>query len=160
VHLFKLKGDNYTFGLGKREKRLFTEILRLYPLIPPAHHRLSRSASSTAMESHQRLLDEALAEQRAESKSLLETMLAEDGRFTPTDSGFQFSVNRSQIEWLLQVLNDIRVGSWLILGEPDENKGKLLRVTPDNTHYVIAMEGCSHFQCELLRALEEKEESH
>ena len=160
MHLIKLKGDDFIFGLGKREKRLFTELLKLYPLIPPAHHRLSRSASSTALESHQRLLDEALAEQRAENKSLLETMLAEDGRFTPTEAGFRFSVNRSQLEWLLQVLNDIRVGSWLILGEPDENKGKPLRVTPDNTHYVIAMEGCSHFQSELLLALEKREESH
>ena len=86
-------------------------------------------------------------------------MLAEDGRFSPTEAGFRFSINRSQIEWLLQVLNDIRVGSWLILGEPDEKKGKLLHMTPDNTPYVVALEGCSHFQSELLLAFEEKEES-
>ena len=118
---------------------------------------MTRSAKGTAKESHQRLLDEAIAEHRVENKRQLEAMLAEDGRFTPTEAGFQFSANRSQIEWLLQVLNDIRVGSWLILGEPDEKKGKPLRVTPDNTQYVFALEACSHFQSDLLRALDGNE---
>ena len=33
-----------TFSLSKREKQLFLRILQIYPLVPPAHHRLSKSS--------------------------------------------------------------------------------------------------------------------
>lgn len=160
MNLLKLKGDDFVFGMGTREKRLFTELLKLYPLIPPSHHQVTRSSKNPALESHQRLLDEALAEQRTENKKHLETMLAEQGRFKPMNAGFQFSINQYQIEWLLQVLNDIRVGSWLVLGEPDEKNGKPLQLTADNAQYVFALEECAYFQAVLLQALEGKEDSH
>jgi hypothetical protein len=61
------------------------------------------------------LIEEALAEQRSENKRQLQAMLADPSRFTERDGGWQFAMSHSDLEWLLQVLNDIRVGSWIML---------------------------------------------
>ena len=39
-------------------------------------------------------------------------------------SGCHLTLSGPEIEWLLQVLNDVRVGSWIALGSPDPEQGK------------------------------------
>jgi hypothetical protein len=65
--------------------------------------------------------------------------------------GFQFSLKHPDLEWLLQVLNDIRVGSWLALGEPEQ--GKLPSLNQQNFRYLVAMEICGAFESLLLSGL-------
>ena len=139
---------------GKREKRLLLDILKLYPLIPIAHHQVTRSGVGDKMESNQRLLEEALAEHRAGNRKQLDAMLGEEGRFKPVKTGFHLTLNPHQTEWLLQVLNDVRVGSWLRLGQPDEKKDKDVHLTPDNARYLVFMEASAYFESVLLSALE------
>ena len=57
----------------------------------------------------------------------------------------------AEVEWLLQVLNDVRVGSWLALGEPE--RGQEPAVTAQNARYLLALELCGLFQSVLLAAL-------
>ena len=104
------------------------------------------------MQSNQHLLEEALAEHRNENKKQLDAMLQEPGRFEDSPTGYRLSLSAGQVEWLLQVFNDIRVGSWLQLGSPDEKKGKRLRINLKNARYVWAMELSGHFQYVLLSA--------
>ena len=77
------------FEIGRREKDLLLEILQLYPLVPPAHHRLSKTAPAGQLDEHQRLLEESLAAQRKENRksvrALLETPLL--SWVTPAMSG-------------------------------------------------------------------------
>ena len=107
--------------MGQREKRLLPQILKLYPRVPPAHHVLSKSGRLPDREANQRLLDEALAEQRAENKKQLQALLADPRRFEHTETGARLSLSPAEVEWLLQVLNDIRVGSWILLGSPEKS---------------------------------------
>jgi hypothetical protein len=64
------------------------------------------------------------------------------------------ALTEHQIEWLLQVLNDIRVGSWLALGSPDEKQGKQLRLNLQSAQYLWTMELCGQFESALLSARE------
>lgn len=152
--LIEHAGEEFLFEMAKREKRLLVEVLKLYPLIPSSHHRITRSDERTPLASHQKLLDEAVAEHRTENKKQLKSMLGESGRFKPAKVGLQLSLSRAELEWLLQVLNDVRVGSWLLLGEPDEKNGKPIQLTSDNAQYVIALEASAYFQSILLSALD------
>ncbi|HVY70208.1 MAG TPA: hypothetical protein VHH73_09790, partial [Verrucomicrobiae bacterium] len=61
--------------------------------------------------------------------------------------------NAEELEWLLQILNDIRVGSWVRLGAPDLDMVKP-EVTPDNLRYAWALDVSGCFQAALLRAIE------
>ena len=139
------------FHLGQREKRLLEQVLKLYPCVPSAHHVLSKSSRLPDREENQRLLDDALAEQRAENRRQLRTLLAAPGRFEQIETGCRLWLARSEVEWVLQVLNDVRVGSWVILGSPE---GKLAGLNAKTAPYFWAMEMAGHFQMQLLEALE------
>ena len=154
MKLIKREGEDFVLHIGRRERRLLFEVLKLYPLVPVAHHRVSQTAKQ--MDEHQTLLEEALAERRQENKRQLVAMLREEQRFKETDTGYRLTLSAPQMEWLLQVLNDIRVGSWLILGEPDEKKGKPVALTSENARHYAAMEFCGLFQMTLLDAVEQR----
>ncbi|HOX56973.1 MAG TPA: hypothetical protein P5205_21120 [Candidatus Paceibacterota bacterium] len=138
------------FHLGHRETGLLLQILKLYPRVPPAHHQLTKSGRLPDRKENQQLLDEALAEQRAENKKLLLAMLADSRRFARTEAGSRLLLAQAEVEWLLQVLNDIRVGSWVLLGSPEDKIPKMNEITAQN---IMAMEMAGHFQSQLLEAL-------
>jgi hypothetical protein len=150
VKLLRVENDRYFFGLGHREKALFELLLRLYPVIPSAHQPLSKTSKAAA--EHQKMLDEALAEQRKENQRHVEALLTDAGRFQETDHAVEMNLTTGEIEWVLQVLNDVRVGNWLLLGSPEEHP----RFDPDaeNAPYVMMMGLASNFQMDLLDAIE------
>ena len=137
--------------LGAREKELLLALLKLYPCIPPAHQRLSKASGRADLHSAQRLLDDALAEQRARNKRQVQALFAEPGRWMATEAGSKVSVTTAEIEWLLQVLNDIRVGSWLALGSPEQ---RVETLTEKNAAHLWAMEMSGSFQMALLHLME------
>ena len=143
----------FRFSLSKRESQLFLETLRLYPRIPPAHHRLSKSDDLPRMDENQKLLDDALAEQRAANKKQLRAFLADPKKFTQSDTGAVISLSAADLEWLLQILNDIRVGSWITLGCPAE-RFELQLLNEKTAPHLWAMEMSGHFQGHLLEALD------
>ncbi len=149
MKLIRAEKDQFTFGLNQRERELLFQILKMFPLIPPSHHQLSKTGK--ARPEDQRLLDEAVAEQRGENAKRVQAFLDEPGKFREIQNEIQFSLALAEIEWLLQVLNDVRVGAWLALGEPEEFA--LPKIEKNNARYFFAMEVSGHFQVELLAAL-------
>src|SRR2546423_13172126 len=153
MKLVRKEKDEFVFDIGKREKRLLLEVLKLSPLIPTAHQGVNKTAGPTRTAENQRLLEESLAERKRENRRQLLGLLNDEKRFKETDRGCDFTLSASQMEWLLQVVNDIRVGSWIILGQPDEKKGKPVELKNENARYYAAMEFCGYFQMTLLDAL-------
>ena len=139
------------FHLGLREEQSLVQILRLYPCVPPAHHVLSKSSRLPNAEANQQLLDEALAEQRTETRKQVQALLADPRRLAHTETGGRLSLAHAEVEWLLQVFNDIRVGSWVNLGSPDEKPAEL---TAANAPHFLAMEMAGYFQMQLLEGLQ------
>jgi hypothetical protein len=148
VKFLRVEDDHSVFHLDKREKELLIILLRQYPVIPPAHHRLSKS-SAPANETNQKLLDDALSEQRRENKKQVDAFLADPQRFSETDKFCRLKLNSAETEWLLQVLNDIRVGSWILAGSPEELPHS--DFTDWTTPEVWAMELAGFFQMCLLK---------
>ena len=64
--------------------------------------------------------------------------------------GYQMILAHSELEWLLQVLNDVRVGSWIILGSPDDQQKKTIKVTEQNSIYLLAMDVCAYLESVLI----------
>jgi hypothetical protein len=151
VKLIHSDKKGLVFQLGQREKQLLFAVLELYPLTPASHHRLSKQGKGPKAKENQQLLKEALAEQRKENRRLVQAMLNEPQRFRETKTGLELVLAPAQIEWLLQVLNDVRVGSWLTLGEPEP--GKEPPVTEQNAKFFFALEVCGLFESVLLAAL-------
>lgn len=140
------------FELSGREKRLLLTVLKLYPCVPAAYPRLNRGGALPDGQADQHLLDDALAEHRVQCRRQLEDLLRAPERFTKIEAGSVLSLSREQLELLLGILNDIRVGSWIALGSPEDY---LQAVNQSNAHHFWAMEVSGQFQMNLLAALEE-----
>ena len=147
-----IKADKgiFSFQIDGNEKRLLFEVLGLYPLIPASHSRLSKSEERAE---DQQLLEEALAEQRRDHKKQVQAMMKAKSRFRANKKGFRFSLKAEQMEWLLQVLNDVRVGGWLALGSPDGALEILAAMNEKTAPYLWAMEMAGQFQMVLLKAM-------
>ncbi len=150
MKLLRASKTRLTFRLSPREHHLFLQVLQLYPCIPPAHQRLSKAPATGKLQESQRLLDEALAEQRAAHKQQIEALLNDPRYFTQVEKDWCLSISRADGEWLLQIFNDIRVGSWVNLGSPEDIHSALNeKSAPD----FWAMELAGLFQVHLLEAL-------
>jgi hypothetical protein len=149
VEFVKTDRGMFLFQMEQKEKPLLFHILHLYPLIPAAHHRLSKTEE---IPEDQKLLEEALAEQRAANRKQVQAMLESKSIFRKNEQGYSFSLKAGQMEWLLQVLNDVRVGSWLALGSPRDPAEILARLNEQTKQHYWAMEISAYFQMAIIRA--------
>lgn len=153
MKLVKTEGGNLIFALSQRERALLTEVLRQYPLVPVSHHKLTRAAGSKVSTDDQALLEDAMSAQKVAQKGRVGEWLGHQARFAPQGPGFRVTISRADAEWLLQVLNDVRVGSWLALRCPDPDDGKVPSVDESTARFAFLMELSGHFECVLLEAL-------
>jgi hypothetical protein len=140
----------FAFQLDAQEKHLLQQVLGLYPRIPAAHHRLSRSEERPE---DQQLLESALAAQRQELQKHVRALLRNKNTFCDQPPGCLLSLKAGEMEWLLQALNDVRVGSWLALGSPDNLPQAGAALTQKTAPHFLAMEIAGHFQMAFLTAM-------
>ncbi len=147
MKLLRTENERLLFFLTEWEKLLLIQTLEMFPLVPSTHHRLTRTSNKLVQAEDQHLLEEAVAEQREENRHRVRKFLDEPRQFAQTKAGFQLALRREEVEWLLQVLNDVRVGAWLALGEPEEIHQESRE---ENSPIVFALEASGYFQSELL----------
>jgi hypothetical protein len=150
VKLIERTDSSFTFLIGKRERELLLALLKRYPVLSAGHFRKGKAKGTP--DENQALLEEALAEQQRENLHNLEEMLNKSGRFKENDFGFAFTLAPPELEWVLQILNDIRVGSWVQLGEPDGNSRELPPLNEESMQLAWAIEMAGLFEHSLLEA--------
>ena len=149
MKLISRAADRLQIEVTPREKDLLMQLLRLYPRIPSSYQPLSKAAGPE--QSSQRLLDEALDEARSQNKNALLLLFGDPKRLGQQGVNWSLRLTGGEVDWLLQVLNDIRVGSWIHLGSPELPLNVLnAQTAPD----VWAMEIAGSFQMSLLEMLE------
>ncbi|MGB0579424.1 MAG: hypothetical protein ACPGVU_06960 [Limisphaerales bacterium] len=149
MRLIERDENQLTFGVTNRQKLLFERILLEYPVGNQSQHAISKSRESVELPDQQELLDEALAENRAEMKRRVRNFLRDPLRFKEQESGWHVSILTRQFDWLLQVLNEIRVGSWYQLNCPESEDIELVKADPEA---FIRMTITGQLQQELLMA--------
>jgi hypothetical protein len=150
VKLLSRQKTKYVFLLGKREREMMLMLLRMYPVLSSSYHNPSHDSKGLI---DAELLEEALAEQRQSNKKALKNLLATPGCFVEDDLGFRFTVKRSEMEWLLQIFNDVRIGCWVKLGSPDQKTSFAPKLTEQNVQLLWAIEMAGLFEHEILEAL-------
>ncbi len=156
MELVKVAAGKYVFQLGKLEWPVLGRLLELYPVVPTSHHRLSRNeAGGGARPADDALLQEAMAEHRRQNQQRVGLLLRNHYRVTPHAAGHRLVLTREDLEWLLQVLNDVRIGSWLKLGCPDPDQGRAFALNQTSIPHLVTMDQAGRFEGALLAALEE-----
>jgi hypothetical protein len=149
VKLIKADNNKLSFYVDSFEKRLLLLVLGLYPLVPAGHQPLSRNEKNPEAE---KILEEAVSEQRQENKERINFFVLSN--LQPYEGGYRLILQPAQVEWLLQVLNDIQIGSWLLLGCPVGDTRTVKDLTPATAQYLWAREMAGEFQWDLLHALD------
>jgi hypothetical protein len=146
----------YFFQLERKEHQILLALLDLYPVIPVAHHHLSKNEPRTDA---QQLLESSLAAHRNDGKKQIQAMINSATTFVENAEGCDLVITSSQMEWLLQVLNDVRIGSWLAMGSPAGPQEILTALNLDTGRYYWAMEMAGEFQMCFLRAISVAEQN-
>jgi hypothetical protein len=128
-------------------------LLARYPCLPAGHYRLSRTASGDTAAENQALLDDALAAQREELRRQLAAFLADPDRCKQLKRSWRMILSPGDADWLLRVINDIHVGSWIRLGSPDFEAGVEVEMNAETIPQVWALETSGSFEYVLIRAL-------
>jgi hypothetical protein len=139
------------FMMVSREREYLMETLRLYPSLDLYLQPISKSGVASA--EAQKLLDEAAADLREARRKKLGEFMSSASFLKREDSGrFQMVLSGEDREWLLQVLNEIRVGCWISLGRPDMDQLPVEDMTIRQAQLRMAMDVSGYFQMELLQA--------
>jgi hypothetical protein len=153
VKLLRRNDTEIVFHFGKREKEAFSRLISHYPMVTSSALPFSKFADLEDLGVDKELLDQSFAEAKNDSKRMLTDMLDGGNHFTEMSRGWQLKLTPDEVTWLLQIFGDIRVGCWMRLGCPDEQKGKMPELTQDNLEFYMAMEMCGRIQMLLLYAL-------
>ena len=145
-------GNPFRFHLGADEKKLLAGLLALYPATPASFQRLG-GGETAQMRVAQQVLEEALADRKTENQRQLQTLLQTETCLRPDETGYGLTLTGPQMTWLLEVLNEVRVGSWLKLGKPDSPEKLRLVKGKVQLRDLWVMEICGYFQMALLEAL-------
>jgi hypothetical protein len=153
---FSKQPDGAWLGeLERLEWLLLREVLQMFPVTPVDHHRASKG-SATVPDSSQLLLRDAAIAQKAFLRTAIRDWIQRE-RVTNTSAGaagtVRLRLTAADLEHLLQVLNDIRVGSWLALGCPDDHSPPQPPVTGKARRFHFAMEFCGLVQSRILTAM-------
>jgi hypothetical protein len=154
VKILSSSDERLVFEFNRRERQALSEILRLYPVLNPDYHQITKGSNEKKVEEGQKWLREAMAEQRTQNQKMVGEFLADENWKEGPAGKFQVALDAAKTEWLLQVINDVRVGSWVNLGKPDPEQGETVEPSMENLPYVMAMELAGMFQSIILQALE------
>lgn len=144
-----------TWRISEADKRTLERTFEGYPAIPASYHRVSKRQEAPAAGDGQVLLEEALAEQKRESRQALDRLWKQRLRAVTLGDGggYVWTLNPTEVECVLQILNDIRVGNWIQLGSPGLGAEWKPKLSLDTARQLRTMEVCGGVQMLVLKAL-------
>jgi hypothetical protein len=117
MKLLRQSPNRWQYQLPANEAAILRGLVKKFPFTPVGPARISRHRDARTAE-REELLAEALAAQREELKRLAADLLVE-ARWKESSRGHLLTLSGESREILLQILNDIRLGCWHALGEPE-----------------------------------------
>jgi len=118
MKLVSQAGEAWQYQLNHQEAEILLGLVRQFPCTEMERVQFSKTDENPQAVARKTLLAESLAQHRQELQGLAANLLGED-RWRESGTGRVLTLNSAAREILLQILNDIRVGCWRALGEPD-----------------------------------------
>ena len=138
------------YYLNPTELRLLETVLKKFPFTESAPGQISRTSADPQTAERRRLLHEALAEHRRELTRSARTLLTPE-KLKPLNQGHLLTLTLPDREVLLQILNDVRVGCWHSLGQPDTLEPVTSAITDQELAWYHLMHVAGHFEENLVR---------
>jgi hypothetical protein len=118
MKLVRQTKDGWQYQLNPAEANCLRRLLNQFPITASATVKISRTDRDPQTVDREKLLNESLADHREKLKKKARDLIGAD-KFKARDKSWLLCINSEEREFLFQILNDIRVGSWRALGEPE-----------------------------------------
>jgi hypothetical protein len=138
MKLVKQGGSGWQYWLNQDEANMLRVLVRQFPVTAISPVKITKTDPDPKAAEREQLLNESLAELRAELKLKAGKLVGED-RFKASDGGQIFRIGAEERETMLQILNDIRIESWHVLGDPEEiemDQAGMSRETLKHYHFM------------------------
>jgi hypothetical protein len=152
MKLVRHNKDGRAYQLNQKEADCLRSLLQQFPITANVPAQISRTDADPETVEREKLLNESLAEHRKELKQQATNLLAAK-KFKKVEKGYWLTLNLEEHEILLQILNDIRVGSWRVLGEPEDLEPETLPPSERELVFYTLMELAGYFEAALLHAV-------
>jgi hypothetical protein len=144
---------NFVFRFEPPEREMFSRILEMFPIQQGTLRPINEDAHA------QELLEKALQEQRQKLREDADRLLRANGELA-IDAEFNefwdLKLTASEIEWVLQMLNDVRLGTWTQIGCPNPTNDMKFEGKPSDelVRGHVIMQLCASWQGILMYAAE------
>ena len=139
--------------LNENEAASLRSLLQQFPITANVPAQISKTDADPEAMEREKLLNESLAEHRKELKKQATNLLAAK-KFKKVHKSYLLTLTPEEHEILLQILNEIRVGSWRVLGEPEDLEPEVPPQSEREWVFYNLMELAGYFEASLLRALD------
>lgn len=153
MRVFEKNDSAIVLELGPAETDFLKQILSDYPLVANESRRFSAFADADEIQENTQLLQNSLNEHTQTNRAKLRAWLAAPETWKPFPDRTLLSLKTEDSSWFLQILNDLRIGSWQKLNRPDPEELDSIELNPKNAYPLLAMEVSGLLQTLILNAL-------
>jgi hypothetical protein len=156
MKLVKKGEDEVVFWLHPKEHAALMLVVEHYPVLKEDYQTLTHSQDPKIAEAARELLRQSLAEQKAENLRFKQTFLQAGQHLKKMGRGYHLVLKPHEMERLLQVLNDVRVGLWHALDCPDLGNPEVLsKASASQLEKFWTMELAGSLEWNLIELLEQ-----
>jgi hypothetical protein len=145
--LTKRKGG-WQYQLSRVEAQALRSLIRRFPFTATVPVRITKTDTDPKAAEREKLLNESLAEHRAELRRKAQPLIGGD-KLKIQHGRYVLRLGLDDREILLQILNDIRVECWRALGQPEDLDPPTNPSESEQAHHSL-MSLAGYFECELL----------
>jgi len=147
MKLVKQTKKGFQYQLNPEDAEALRFVVKQFPVRAFTPVQVSKTGSQ--QEEREEVLNESLAEHRNGLKQKARNFIRRD-KFKISGEKQFYRISLEARETLLQILNDIRVESWRMLGEPDDLEMNILRLSQGKIRYYQLMRLAGYFECHFL----------
>ncbi len=152
MKLVKQSRTGFQYQLSEEEAHSLRLLVQQFPITAFSPAKISKTDSKAA--EREKLINESLAAHRDELKKKAGRLVSGD-KFKIADGDQFFRVNMEERETMLQILNDIRVESWRMLGEPENIDLNILDLPQEKARHYHFMHLAGYFEHHFLNLEDE-----
>ena len=149
MKLVKQSGGNWRYALRQNEFDLLCHLLNKFPFTEIVPAKISKTDADPKSFEREKLLNESMTEHRKELKRRA-VNLTTGNKLKKVEKRYLLTLTAEDREIMLQILNDIRVGCWHALGEPESLELQKLDNSPQKLRCQNLMNLAGYFEHHLI----------
>ncbi|MGH7980755.1 MAG: hypothetical protein ACREE6_15365 [Limisphaerales bacterium] len=144
--------------MDRGEAETLRFLVKQFPITAFSPTTISKTESGLNAKEREKLINESLRAHRAGLKRKARRLVQRE-KFKRWDGKQFYRLSPQAREAMLQVLNDLRVESWRILGEPEDPEAGMCQATGDQSRYYHLMRVAGYFEYHFLNLEHEPEQA-